>query len=195
MNAQLHHLSAKFIDFNTKIIDHIRKHQVTVSETFPSVQVEFTNENTRSNHFTSHQFADNRFGGNFNRSAYSKYVRVCIREANVSNLNSFIKEFDNCFMSIIVKKAFNRSCIEKYSVTQDSINQLVIVVSFTVPIGYSYLNAFIFPSNWTFAECVNRITHTQRSLRNSKKKNYNEQSTNGSRKTKVQQKRSSTHSQ
>lgn len=85
MNAQLHYLSAKFIDFNTRMIDHIRKHQVDSPVTLPLVQAESPKENKCANQFSSNQIADNRFGNNFNHSNYSKLFHKHYRQESVQS--------------------------------------------------------------------------------------------------------------
>lgn len=181
LNTQLHVLSAKFIDFNAKMIDFIRNlnrktslktqvqnDQFIDSDTVPFMQADVLTGETFGNQFASAQTANNRFGDKYNRFAFSKFVRVCIDKARILNLDSFINEFEKCFTSIIGEKAFNQSYIEKYFITQGLVDRVIVVICFNVPMSYSFLNSFAFPVNWHFVECMNRNTHTHGKYRYSK---------------------------
>lgn len=175
MNHQLHVLSAKYIEFNRKINNHIfdfnkrQNHTILVDQVIDKDALPFIEqsklkqpdrviklcEKMAENQFASSQLADGRFGEHFNQFTYSKFVRVCINEARISNLNNFIDEFESFLSKIIGKKAINRSVVEKYSVVNSFVDQVVVVVSFTVPMSYSYLKSFWFLVNWHFVQCTN----------------------------------------
>lgn len=91
-----------------------------------------------------------------------KFLKIKIENANIHNISRFIVDFSELFFSIIGEMAFNLVFISKYSMSNGSIDQEVVVVSFKVPLCYEYLNTFSFPINWHFFEYIERPMYSQR---------------------------------
>lgn len=85
-----------------------------------------------------------------NKHAYSKHVKIHIRDANIVNIDTFADELKNDIGDTIGHSVIDKVHINKYTMINGIICEAIVIVVFRVPMGYQYLNEFMFPTNWQF---------------------------------------------
>lgn len=167
MNHQIHVLSSKYIEFNKKInnylIDFNRNkieqnigkisNNIIDKDTLPYMnRVETQKQVKVTNILSSIKLENNRFGQKQNTFNYIRFIKVNIKNAVIHDLNNVTNEFSKIFEHHIGKGTVKNAIINKYHCQQAIIDQIQIVVSLNIPLTYDYIDAFKFPSNWSFSE-------------------------------------------
>lgn len=178
MNRQLHILSAKYVEFNEKINKYlfafnrgnpkqIEPNDIIDSETKPFIPNEHKyikaklnpqpNANQKHNSFGYDQKLPNRFAQRHNMPAFTKVIKIHIRDTKIYDLNRFEIEFKEQFESILANKIMKSIGINEYHMSDKVVTSIVITVSMNVPLSHQYIDNFAFPSNWDFLK--RRVTN------------------------------------
>lgn len=162
MNEQIHVLSAKFINFNAKLNEHlfifnrqsaepVNKDQIIDNDAskflVASNSIKKPKEK-KENKFIAQTESNNRFAQPFNKHECSKLVKVSIHNCEIHNLSSFSEEFDQYMRKTLGMKLIRSITIAKYVIVSNIVQSIVVNVAFNVPISCDYLANFIMPTNW-----------------------------------------------
>lgn len=85
-----------------------------------------------------------------NKHAYSKSLKVHLRNANIVNIDTFTDDLKENIEETIGHNVIDKININKYSMANGIIWQIIVIISFRVPLSYQYMNEFSFPTNWHF---------------------------------------------
>lgn len=112
-----------------------------------------------------HPIAKNRrFVTDINICGYAKNIEVGIDNAMIFNLDQFSIEFTNVLRKFLGEQAVDGIAVTNYKAKGKIIDEIVVAVSFKVPLPFTYLNDLKFPSNWHFFSFVNKKHHKQKQI-------------------------------
>lgn len=158
MNGQMHILSSKFIDFNAKICNFLydynqkNNNQINIKDFIDDDTLSFMEKDIRDNvnTFAFHNKATNRFMSKFNMFGYSNNIKVRLDFTTVYNLDKLIPELKKKFERCIGKGSIKNISIKHFRANENVINRIDVIITFRMPLSYSYLNEIKFPTNWIF---------------------------------------------
>ena len=172
LNKQMHVLSAKYVQFNARINNHLldcsrimnadMSREILVdSDTLPFIADEKMGHKIASiepktvckaNKFASDESSDDRFGKQYNKYNYSKFIKVRLENTNIVNIDTFANEFKSNLMHVIGKQIVDKVTVTRFNNANGTVCNIDVVVAFNVPVSNQYLSAFKFPNNWNFFE-------------------------------------------
>lgn len=161
INLQLHVLSAKFIDFNAKINNHIHDlnrfkiqtidaDQVLDMDALPFIEKSQRNLSQFANKFCFRNSAINRFIGRYDSKSNSESIIVRIEYASVTNLTTFKQKLWEEFEQRTGNNSVQNITIKKCKINENVAHRIDVVISFYTSLNHGYLNEIAFPTNWTF---------------------------------------------
>lgn len=183
MNNQLHILSAKYINFNSKINNFMHDFKMkknTISNDSNIIDEDamnfiahnhssnFNNQNHQSkqngiikqtnepvnisseNIFISDEKQNQSIHGVSNKLNYTQCIKVTMKNTNIFDLHSISHEVYRYFNSTLGMNIVKTVNINKFSMSNNTIDSISVYVSFNDPLSYDFLQKFKFPSNWFF---------------------------------------------
>lgn len=161
MNNQLHVLSAKFINFNAKINEHLmefnrsRNQQIEIDEIIdcdtPPFMVQSRKPAPVRNNFCFENIASNRFQSfEKNENCRLNSIVVRVEFASVNDLNGLVNDIKKQFEHRMGIGSVNQVAIVNYKVVENTIHQFDAIVIFHSSWIFSHLNSIQFPTNWIF---------------------------------------------
>lgn len=160
MNNQLHVLSAKFINFNAKINEHLmefnrkKKQQIEISEIIDGDTLPFINNIQNSTEVSStccfENSAVNRFRGKLDKHYVSNFIAVRVDFVEVTDLKKFESEMKNQIEQQVGTNSVKRVTINNCKINKNAVHQIDVSVEFVSSMNHGVLNDIQFPTNWTF---------------------------------------------
>lgn len=153
LNEQMHVLSAKFVNFNSKMFEHINEckgllsgklEHITDSDAAAFMVIE------KPNFIASKRHTTRRFVGSYDRFDYTRSFVVRIRDATIYNVDRSTREFKGLIESIIGQNYIEKIVVIDKRLDGDIVDQIDLNVTLQVPLNYEYIDRFMFPANWDF---------------------------------------------
>lgn len=173
MNRQMHVLSSKYVDFNTKINHHlldfnrINTNKINADEIIDNDAKPFmvvrSDAGPEVGSRTVNKYNSCRFVQPFIKSDFTRVIRVEIKGTNIKDLNLFKSDFATEFEQCIGKNMVKRMTITKYRLQDETAKYISCVVEFKVPLNYEYINNHKFPVNWDFLP-IYKQQHASRAM-------------------------------
>lgn len=183
MNKQLHILSSKYVDFNTKIcrfisdfnrinVNKIHPDKIIDADAKPFMATECTkyDENNRKSKNNVH-LASNRFVKPYDKNEYTRMMRVEIRSFNNDNLDRMKRKFVNLFEASIGNNMVKNATVTRYRLHNNEITSISFAVEFQIPLNYEYIDNIKFPNEWFFFPINKQQHNAARFIRSTKGNN------------------------
>lgn len=165
VNRQIHVLSAKYVDFNTKMnrclldfnrmnMSHkINNNEIIDDDAKPYMEMHERGVEEKASSdkpVTNNKLSSGRFVRPYDKYDYKRSVCVEIKCTETIDLNKFKREFENEFERSIGKNIVKQITIRKYRMQEGLVKHIGCVVEFQVPLNLEYINNHKFPANWDF---------------------------------------------